>query len=55
MDEQNTVNVIYLDFSEAFHTIYHSILLEKLAAHGLDGHTLHWVKSSWMAGPEELW
>ncbi|GAB0175604.1 hypothetical protein GRJ2_000025600 [Grus japonensis] len=31
--------------SKAFDTISHSILLEKLAAHGLDGCTLHWVKN----------
>ncbi|KAK4826881.1 hypothetical protein QYF61_012069 [Mycteria americana] len=30
---------------KAFDTISHSILLEKLAAHGLDGHTLHWAKN----------
>ncbi|GAB0191928.1 hypothetical protein GRJ2_001658100 [Grus japonensis] len=39
------VEVVYLDFSKAFDTFSHSILLEKLAAHGLDGHTLCWVKS----------
>jgi len=49
VDEGKAVDVVYLDFSKAFDTISHSILLEKLAAHGLDGHTLHWVKS-WMDG-----
>ena len=29
---------------KAFHTVSHSILLEKLAAYGLDGCTLRWVK-----------
>jgi len=36
--------VVYPDFSKAFDTASHSILLEKLAAHGLDGCTLHWVQ-----------
>jgi len=36
-------------------TLSRSILLEKLAAHGLDRRTLHWVKSGWMAEPRELW
>jgi len=45
VDEHKAVDVICLDFSKAFGTVPHSILLEKLAAHGLDGCTLHWVKN----------
>ncbi|GAB0208631.1 hypothetical protein GRJ2_003328800 [Grus japonensis] len=45
VDEGKAVAVVYLDFSKAFDTVSHSILLEKLAAHGLDGHTLCWVKN----------
>jgi len=44
-DEGKAVDVIYLDFSKAFDAVPHSILLEKLAAHGLDGCTLHWIKN----------
>ncbi|NXQ97635.1 RTJK polymerase, partial [Sagittarius serpentarius] len=33
------------DFAKAFDAISHSILLEKVAAHGLGGRTLHWVKN----------
>jgi len=39
------VDVVCLDLRKAFDTVSHSILLEKLAAHGLDGCTLRWVKS----------
>jgi len=39
------VDVYYLNFSKAFDTVSYSILLEKLAAHGLDGCTLRWTKN----------
>ncbi|KAK4813071.1 hypothetical protein QYF61_007573 [Mycteria americana] len=43
--EGKAVDVVYLDFSKAFGTISHSILLEKVAAHGLDRCTLRWLKN----------
>ncbi|KAK4806818.1 hypothetical protein QYF61_005614 [Mycteria americana] len=46
VDEGKAVNVVYLDFSKAFDTVSHSILLEKLAANGLDGHTLPWGRKA---------
>ncbi|GAB0176493.1 hypothetical protein GRJ2_000114500 [Grus japonensis] len=49
VDEGNAVDVVYPDFSKAFGTISHSILLEKLTAHGLDRCTLRWVKN-WLDG-----
>ncbi|PKU43302.1 rna-directed dna polymerase from mobile element jockey-like [Limosa lapponica baueri] len=49
VDEAKAVDVVYLDFSKAFDTISHSIFLEKLAAHGLDGCTLQSVKN-WLYG-----
>ncbi|PKU28119.1 rna-directed dna polymerase from mobile element jockey-like [Limosa lapponica baueri] len=49
VDEGKAVEFVYLDFSKAFDTVSHSILLEKLAAHGLDGSTLHCVKN-WLEG-----
>ncbi|KAK4815550.1 hypothetical protein QYF61_003642 [Mycteria americana] len=49
VDEGKAMDVVYLDFSKAFDTVSHSILLQKLAAHGLDAHTLRWVKN-WLDG-----
>jgi len=45
VEDGKAADVVYLDFSKAFHTVSHSILLEKLAAHGWDRCTLHWVKN----------
>ncbi|KAK4826721.1 hypothetical protein QYF61_010974 [Mycteria americana] len=46
---RHAVDVVYLDFSKTFDTVSHSILLEKLAAHVLEGCTLCWVKN-WLDG-----
>ena len=50
VDEEKVVDVVYLDFSKAFDTVSHSILLQKLAVRGLDRYTL-----GWRAGPREWW
>ena len=47
MGEGKAVDVVYLDFSEAFDAVPHNILVEKLAAHGLL--MLRWVKH-WLVG-----
>ncbi|GAB0185563.1 hypothetical protein GRJ2_001021600 [Grus japonensis] len=49
VDEGKAVDVVCLDFGKAFDTFSHGILLEKLAAHGLDGCMLRWVKN-WLDG-----
>jgi len=49
VDEGQGVDVVYLDFTKVFDTVPHNILVEKLAAHDLDGWTLCWVKH-WLDG-----
>ncbi|KAK4828165.1 LOW QUALITY PROTEIN: hypothetical protein QYF61_024414 [Mycteria americana] len=49
VDEGKAVDVVYLGFSKAFDTALHSILIDKLAAYGLDRHMLRWIKS-WLDG-----
>ncbi|GAB0204162.1 mitochondrial enolase superfamily member 1 [Grus japonensis] len=45
VDEGRAVDVVYLDFSKAFDTIYHNILLSKLRRCGLDEWTVTWVEN----------
>ena len=49
MDEGKAVDVVSLDFSKAFDTVSHSILLQQLAVRGLDRYTLGWVRK-WLEG-----
>jgi len=49
VDEGKAVEVVYLDFSKAFNAVSHGILLQKLAACGLDRYALGWVRS-WLEG-----
>ncbi|TRZ16814.1 hypothetical protein HGM15179_010323 [Zosterops borbonicus] len=49
VDAGRAVDVVYLDFSKAFDTVSHSILMDKLAARGLDRSTICWVKN-WLDG-----
>ena len=51
VDEGKAVDV----FSAAFDRIPHSILLEKLAARGLDRCTLRWVKTWLATWAQRLW
>ena len=49
VDEGKAANVVYLDISKAFDTVPHKILMEKLAAHSLNVHTVCWMKH-WLDG-----
>jgi hypothetical protein len=45
MEQRQDIDVIYCDFKKAFDTVPHERLLIKLAAYGVVGGTLAWIKS----------
>ncbi|PKU43370.1 rna-directed dna polymerase from mobile element jockey-like [Limosa lapponica baueri] len=49
VDQGKPVDVGSLDFSKAFDTVSHSILLDKLSSTQLDKSIIHWV-SNWLTG-----
>ena len=45
MDIGEQVDVIYMDFSKAFDSVPHNLLIHKLEIHGIGGSLLQWFKS----------
>ncbi|CAM4659725.1 unnamed protein product [Caretta caretta] len=45
VDEGKAMDVLFLDFSKAFDTVSHSILVSKLKKYGLDEWTIRWIES----------
>jgi len=49
VDEERAVDVVYLEFSKAFDTVSHNILLGKLRKCGLDECSVRWIEN-WLNG-----
>ena len=49
VDEGRAVDVVYLDFSKAFDTVSHDVLLGKLRKCGLDEWLVRWIEN-WLYG-----
>jgi len=49
VDEGRAVDVVYLDFSKAFDTVSHNILVGKLRKCGLDEWLVRWIEN-WLSG-----
>jgi len=49
VDQDNSVDLIYLDFAKAFDKVPYMRLFKKLECHGLNGLVLDWVKN-WLCG-----
>ena len=45
LDRNKQVDVLYLDFSKAFDSVDHGILLHKLQMHGIPGTLLQWFEN----------
>jgi len=48
VDQEKPSNVIFLDFSRNFYTVFHSILLDKMYSMQLDKYTAWWVNNRLM-------
>jgi len=49
VDEGRAVDVVYLEFSKAFDSVSHSILISKLRKYGLDEWSVRWIEN-WLNG-----
>ncbi len=45
MDEGHTVDVIYLDFAQAFDSVNHRFLLAKMKSFGLGDVVVRWIEA----------
>ena len=52
LDEGDSVDVLYLDFSKAFDKVNHRILVAKLKAAGVEGKLLAWLED-WLSGRKQ--
>ncbi|PKU49487.1 rna-directed dna polymerase from mobile element jockey-like [Limosa lapponica baueri] len=48
LDEDRAVDVVYLEFSKAFDTVSHNVLIGKLRNCGLDERTVRWIEN-WLS------
>jgi len=49
LDERRAVDVVYRDFSKAFDTVFHNILIETIKKCGLDEQLVVWIEN-WLNG-----
>ena len=52
VDSDKEFNIVYLDFSKAFDKVPHERLIHKIAAHGIGGNLLKWIKG-WLTNRKQ--
>ncbi len=45
MDSGDTVDLVFLDFSKAFDSVYHRFYIKKLKAYGINDKVVNWIES----------
>ena len=45
VNNKKQVDSVYLDFSEAFHSVCHPLLIHKLKSYGYSGQCIQWLQS----------
>ena len=53
VDDGKNMDIIFLDFSKAFDKVPKERILANLAAHGIGGQVLHWVRS-WLTARSQI-
>jgi ribonucleases P/MRP protein subunit RPP40 len=53
IDENNAVDVIYLDFAKAFDKVPHCRLIRKIRAHGISGKIVSWIEQ-WLKNRKQI-
>ena len=44
VNKERSVAIVYLDFTNAFDTVSHKSLIEKMLVHELDKKTVRWIE-----------
>jgi len=55
LNNGHSIDVIYLDFQKAFHTVPHRRLLQKVVSFGICGNVLKWIESFYLTESNELY
>ncbi len=52
-ENDESFDIVYLDFSKAFDKVPHQRLLNKVRAHGIDGRVYEWIRA-WISNRNQV-